>query len=139
MAIYWIVAIPLLNVIVTGAAAFTAVAVMALVFWVAKRVAKTSLPSWNAFALYSGIATISMLLVLFIANNELMIARGLHMSLVGPGEEQWTFGQMLALVSLVVHGVELVKMLCTWKADRGGRGRENRMVSRDPVHLELRD
>jgi hypothetical protein len=67
-----------------------------------------------------------MLLVLFIANNELMLARGLQMSLVGPGEEQWMFGQMLALVSLVVHGVELVRVLCIWKVERGGGGRESR-------------
>jgi hypothetical protein len=63
----------------------------------------------------------------------------LALSLVGPGEEQWTFGQMLALVGLVVHGVELVKMLCIWKVDRGGRGRESRGGSRSPIQLELRD
>ncbi|RXW22169.1 hypothetical protein EST38_g3672 [Candolleomyces aberdarensis] len=133
MGIFWNVAIPILNVIVTGAAAFTVLAVMAFVFSVAKRVANLSLRSSHAIMRYSGIVTISVLLVLFIANNEFTIARGV---LVGPGAEQWTFGQMLALVSPVVHGV---KMLYIWKGDGGGRGRGDGVVSNGPIQLDLRD
>lgn len=132
MAVYWIVAIPVLNVAATGFAAFTAVAVMAFVLCGVERIANMKFLSWNAFALYGGIVTISMHLVLFIANNELMIARGVHTSLVGLGEEEWTFGQMLALVIFFVHAGELIKMLCFWKARESRRGRS-------PIQVELRD
>ncbi|RXW23919.1 hypothetical protein EST38_g1932 [Candolleomyces aberdarensis] len=120
MAIYWVVAIPLLNVLVTGVPVFMAVAVMALALWTAKRVTRRRLLSWDVFVRCSGITALSMLLVLFISNTELMIARGVHTSLVGAGEEQWTFGQTLALISCLVQMVEMVKALYTWRVDRGG-------------------
>jgi hypothetical protein len=120
MAIYLIAAIPLLNVLLTSAAVSIAPAGIALVLWTAERVTGRRLLPWNVFASWSGIATISVLLVHFISNTELMIARGLHTSLVGTGEEEWTFGQTLPLVNLLVQMVDMVKVLSPWRVDRGG-------------------
>jgi hypothetical protein len=120
MATYWIAAIPLLNVLVTSAAAFIAPAVMTLLLWTAEHVVDRQLLPWNVFSPCCGIATIFVLLVLFISNTELMIARGVHTALVGVGEEEWTFGQTLALITLLVQMAEMVKVVSSWRADRGG-------------------
>ncbi|RXW22170.1 hypothetical protein EST38_g3673 [Candolleomyces aberdarensis] len=126
LAIYWLAAIPVLNVLVTSAAAFMPLAVVALLLSMMKRVVHRQLISWDVFARYGGITTIFVLLVLLITHTELMIAQGVHTSLAGKAEEQWTFGQALALINFLAHVVEMAKALCTQSADRARTEEEER-------------
>jgi hypothetical protein len=63
------------------------------------------------------------LVVIFIVDTEFMIQRS--SGLVKPGESQWTFGQTLALLMLVLPMVEVAKRAKEWYKAHRERKRES--------------
>jgi hypothetical protein len=110
LAIYWIAALPFVNLLIVFLAALVALGLMACVYSAIRWLVFKNL-SWRTFSLFGGIFVIILLEVAFIVDTEIMISRPGMEALVKDGEGTWTFGQTLALVVLVVPLVETVKIV----------------------------
>jgi hypothetical protein len=109
LVIYSIALIPGVHAItLTGLAEGGAYGIMRAFYWL-RSVMNQSAPL-NYKPLYIGAAAVQFLItVVFIADTELMIRRNRH--LVSGGESDWTFGQTLALILILLPLFEVSKAL----------------------------
>ncbi|RXW11454.1 hypothetical protein EST38_g14401 [Candolleomyces aberdarensis] len=116
LAIYWMAALPLVNLLIVFLAALAVIGLMTCVYPVIRCLLFKSL-SWRTFSFFGGILVIVLLQISFIVDTEMMISR--PEALVKEVEETWTFGHTLALAVLMVPLVGMVKIV--FGAHRSGR------------------
>ncbi|KAJ3536398.1 hypothetical protein NMY22_g6050 [Coprinellus aureogranulatus] len=108
LAVYWTMAIPIANVLILILISWIVIAFLGLLYTALGKLPYKT-PVWQTYILFSGISLIALLDILFIVDTELMISSSA--AIVKEGEGQWSFGQTLALVALIVPLVDTVKML----------------------------
>jgi hypothetical protein len=115
IGLYSIATIPFLNFFVVFLAGLFIDILFALAFAVLSSFGSFwSRDSRRRWMVGSGVVVIALLEVLFIVDTELMISRS--STLVKDGESQWSFGQTLAMVMVILPLLETVKAgFKSWK------------------------
>jgi hypothetical protein len=138
IAIYAIAAIPVVNTIVIVLLASIIIGFLLAMYPLLKG-SKPHEPQWRGVVLVGMIFVSLILDIAFIVSTELMISRGC----VREGEGQWTYGQTLALMGLILPIIDTAKMVRLWwlqvnKEDRRTqRRREHSRITMPPVELPL--
>ncbi|RXW13204.1 hypothetical protein EST38_g12650 [Candolleomyces aberdarensis] len=124
IAVYAIATVPVVNLLVVLLFALIIIGFVWLFYWAVHGHFQCFSPPWRGFVLSGAIAVVLALDTAFIVSTELMISRGC----VKVGEGQWTYGQTLALVGLIIPLIDTMKMLKLWI---GGVERHNRFGRED--------
>ncbi|KAJ2916274.1 hypothetical protein MD484_g4152, partial [Candolleomyces efflorescens] len=109
IAIYAIATIPAVNTIVLVLLASIVLLLLYVVYLLLKAF-KPRQPRWSGLVLVGMIALVIIIDISFIVSTELMISRGC----VREGEGQWTYGQTLALMALIIPIIDTGKMVKLW-------------------------
>jgi len=101
IALYSLVVVPFLNFVILAGALVIGILLVAHCVRIPRR------PEYrNALILIGGIFVMVLLEVVFIVDTELLVSRS--SKLVKQGESDWSFGQTLALISLLLPLVETI-------------------------------
>lgn len=108
LGIYSIAAIPFINICVIIFLGVTTAGILYLIFVCLHAIFPRRTPEVrNRFLLVMGVMIVASIEILFIADTELMIKRSA--GFVKPGESQWSFGQTLAMVMVIIPLIDTAK------------------------------